>query len=285
MDTGVTGKDRVDEDTPAPDLHVREQPFSMYGAGAPDWRIWLGTSVSILWLITLSIYIEGTIGWRNIRNAPIDALGTFLEGAFAPLAFLWLVIGYFLQKKELMQNTDAIKMQFVEIQKSAVQAEIQAEAIKATELHARKESFLRIADNVRQQLGAIMGFLFLSSQGVTGSGVVSREKIASLWSGMNRNDPEVFSRSMMEIQSMHGEAYAWKLFYGTPIRTRHSENFIFNFERLLNAAEECDDDGMIRDSVLGSAHGFIYQRMIDLRDSPPEGFTYGEYDFDPDSID
>jgi hypothetical protein len=262
-----------------------EKPFSMYDSNAPDWRIWMGISVTTLWLIMLSIYISGTIGWGNIRHAPIQQLGSFLEGAFAPLAFLWLVIGYFLQKKELTQNTNAIKMQYIEIQKSAAQAEIQSHAIKATELHARKESFLRIAESVKQQLGAIMGFLFLSSQAASGSGIVSQDRISSLWTALNQNDPEVFSRSMMQIHFLHGENYAYKLFYGTAIRTRHCENFIFNFERLIRAAEECDDDGMIRDSLLGGAHGFIFNRMITFRDAPPEGFSYGNYDFDPDSFD
>jgi hypothetical protein len=90
---------------------------------------------------------------------------------------------------------------------------------------------------------------------------------------------------MMEVHFLHGEAYAYKLFYGTEIRTNHSESFIFNFERMIGAAEACDDDGMIRDSLLGSAHGFIYNRMIKFRDNPPPGFTYGTYDFDPDSFD
>ncbi len=273
------------EESASYELHGPERPFSLFAANAPDWRIWLGTTITIFWLITLSIYIEGIVGWQNISRAPIETLGNFLEGAFAPLAFLWLVIGYFLQKKELVQNTDAIKMQYVEIQKSAAQAEIQSHAIRATELHARKESFLRIAESVKQQLGAIMGFLFLSSQGASGSGVVSQEKIASLWSAMNQNDPEVFSRSMLEITFLKGTNYAYKLFYGTPVRTRHAENFIFNFERLTKAAEACDDDGMIRDSLLGSAHGYIYNRMIEFRDSPPEGIVYGMYDFDPDSFD
>ena len=212
------------------------------------------------------------------------AAGSFLEGAFAPLAFLWLVIGYFLQKKELMQNTNAIKMQYIEIQKSAAQAEIQSQAIKASELHARKESFLRIAESVKQQLGAIVGFLYLSSQASGGGGIVSQDKISDLWTAMNQNDPKVFSRSMMQIHFLNGENYAYKLFYGTAIRTRHSENFIFNMERLIRAADECDDDGMIRDSLLGSAHGFIYDKMTTFRDSPPGGFTYGKYDFDPDSF-
>ena len=266
-------------------IRGRETPFSIFDSSAPDWRIWMGVSITTLWLIMLSIYVSGTVGWGDIGQAPIEQLGSFLEGAFAPLAFLWLVIGYFLQKKELMQNTNAIKMQYVEIQKSAAQSEIQSKAIKASELHARKESFLRIAESVKQQLGFIMGFLYLSSQGAGGSGAVSDEKIGGLWSAMSQNDPEIYSRSMMQIHFRHGENYAYKLFYGTAIRTRHCENFIFNFERLIKAAEECDDDGMIRDSLLGSAHGFIFNRMITFRDSPPRGFTYGNFDFDPDSFD
>lgn len=272
---------------PDPDLvpRVKEEPFNIYAATAPDWRVWFGLALTIMWLLLLSLYIAETVGWVNIASAPIDIVGNFLEGAFAPLAFLWLVIGYFLQKKEITQNTAAIKMQYVEIQKTADQAVMQTEAIAASEQHARKESFLRIAESVKQQLGAIMGFLFISSQGATGSGVVSDERLSRLWSAMSQNDPEIFSRSMLELQLLRGERYGYKLFYGTPIRTRHTENFIFNFERLLRAAAECDTDGMIHDALLGTANGYVYQRMIALRDNPPEGFTYGVYDFDPDSMD
>ncbi len=262
-----------------------EEAFSLRAGNAPDWRIWLGLSITSIWLLVLSIYIGRTIGWSQIGNAPIETLGNFLEGAFAPLAFLWLVIGYFLQKKELVQNTNAIKMQYVEIQKSADQAVIQSEVIRASEIHARTESFLRIAESVKQQLGNLMGFLVVSSQGATGAGLVSSEKIAQLWGSLNKTDPEGFSRSMLELQYLHGERYAYKLLYGTPTRTRHSENFVYNFERLLRAAETCDDDGMVKDSLLGSAHGYIYSRMLKLRANPPAGFQHGNYDFDPDSID
>lgn len=268
---------------PAPST-AGEESFNPHGDG-PDWRIGFGISVSVLWLLVLSLYVESSIGWSNISTSPIAVVGNFLEGAFAPLAFLWLVIGYFLQKKELVQNTLAIKQQYVEIQKSATQAAIQAEAIRASEVHARRESFLRVADSVKNQLGAIMGFLFISSQGTTGAGTATSEHISELWSKMSQNDPEVFSRSMLELQFLHGPAYAYKVLYGTPVRTRHSENFIFNFERLLQAAMDCDDTAMIYDSVMGSAHGYIYNRMIMLRDTPPPGFTYGKYDFDPDSFD
>lgn len=264
---------------------IKEQPFRLHGPGTgPDWLIWFGLAVTVIYLGILSLYVANTIGWSNIGSAPIETVGNFLEGAFAPLAFLWLVIGYFLQKKELMQNTDAIKMQYVEIQKSAEQAEIQAEAIKASELHTRRQTFLQITESVRQQLGGIAAFLFLSSQGASNNGIVTEERIGELWGSMNNTDPEGFSRSLLQMRFTHGVKYGYKLLYGTEIRNRHCENFIYHFKRLLQTASEADDSGMIHDAILGSAHGRLYQWMIDYRDNPPEGFTHGVYDFDPDSF-
>lgn len=258
--------------------------YSVLSENTADWRIWFGLTVSSCWLIILSVYISGSIGWRNIGSAPIETLGNFLEGAFAPLAFLWLVIGYFLQQKELSQNTAAIIMQHTEIQKSAEQAVIQAVAIQASELHARRESFLRVAESVKQQLGALLGFLYISSQGTSGNGHVSSERLSALWSNMGRNDPEVFARSLLELLLISSENYAYKVLYGTPIRSRHCASFCFSFQRLLNAARECDEEGMIVDSILGSAQGYVYTKMQALKDSPPDGFVFGVYDFDPDSV-
>jgi|TARA_Y100000310_G_scaffold197650_2_gene197728 hypothetical protein len=254
-------------------------------AKVADWRVWLGLILTAGYLLLMVIYVSRTVGWSKFSTAPLDLLGSFLEGAFAPLAFLWLVIGYFLQKKELMQNTEAIRMQYVEMQKTAEQAVIQSKAIAASEMHARKDSFLSISDSVMQQLGAIMGFLFISSQSSAGGGHVSPEQISVLWSSMNQNDPQIFSRKMLEVQLQSNDRYSYKLFFGTPTRTRHSENFIFNFERLINAAQECDTDGMIKDALLGSAHGYVYHRAMELKENPPSGFKDGVYDFDPDSRD
>ena len=249
-----------------------------------DWVIKAGLWGSVLWLMLLATYITNGSGWAKFSTAPMDILGSFLEGAFAPLAFLWFVLGYFTQQKELSQNTEAIKLQHQEMQKTAVQAVIQAQATQASEVHARRESFLSVAESVKAQLGGIVGFLFLSSQGSNASGHVPAEKMAELWDGLGRRDHEVFTRQMLPLIIVHGDRYSYKLMFGTALRRRHTENFIFNFERLVSAAIECDTNGMIRDAIMGSAHGFLYQRMIDIRSDPPSGFKLDVYDFDPDTI-
>ena len=262
--------------------HRPEQTW--YPAGYPriDWRTWLGIVATAIWILFLSAYLSAAVGWGDIFNLPIEKLGSFLEGSFAPLAFLWFVLAYYSQQQELSQNTEAIKMQFIEIRKSTEQAVIQAEAIRASELHARRESFLKVADSVKDQLGGILGLLYLSSQGVTGSGLVSADKLSSMWSDMG-NDSAIFARQILQLSVSSTNVYVYKFMFGTPIRTRHSENFIFNFERLLSAAEACDSSGMIKDSLTGSAIGYVYDLVIETRQNIPAGFSYQVYDFDPDA--
>lgn len=53
-----------------------------------DWRLWFGVGSTLFWLWLGYLYIDSSIGWTGLAEKPIDTLGSFLEGAFAPLAFL-----------------------------------------------------------------------------------------------------------------------------------------------------------------------------------------------------
>ncbi len=226
----------------------------------PDWRVWLGLALTAAWLLLGIFYITSVIGWSHLPFIGANDLGSFLEGAFAPLAFLWLVIGYFLQKKELEQNTEALRAQAEEIQRTAEQAVIQSEKMAASEIHARQGTFLQIASNVRGQLGSICGLLFLSSQSAAADGNVTPEEMSRLFSLQSAQDPDIFARRLLEIHvQLNDPARQFGLFYGTPVRARHSNNFIYTFERLMRRAEEVDPDFMIRDSLLTSSQGFIYR--------------------------
>ena len=66
-----------------------------------DWRIVFGLLVTIGWISAGLMYLMAIVGWNNFVLLPTADIGSFLEGAFAPLAFLWLVIGHFMQQKEI----------------------------------------------------------------------------------------------------------------------------------------------------------------------------------------
>ena len=71
-----------------------------------DLRIFMGIIITAFWIIAGIVYLRGgKFSRTTIYDIPLENIGSFLEGAFAPLAFLWLVIGLFIQQKELADNT------------------------------------------------------------------------------------------------------------------------------------------------------------------------------------
>lgn len=238
-----------------------------------DWRIAVALILSALWFLFLAVYIARNVGWENFLDLPIEEMGSFLEGAFAFLAFLWLVIGLFIQQSVLAENNE-------ELRRNNLHSEKQTQAIAATELNARQETFFKISEATRRQLGAVSGLLLISSQGTVGNNSIDSEKSAELWAQFANGDSEVFSR-MFLVMAVNSDVDYSDLFYGTPIRRVHTENFLVGFDRLIKLARGCDTDNIILDSMLYSAHGLLDSRMRELHPSikfkPLEGTNSQTY--------
>jgi hypothetical protein len=222
-----------------------------------DWRIWLGISITVIWLGSVVLYALRVSETAPGQNLSLDALGSFLEGVFAPLAFLWLVIGLFIQQRELANNSAALH-------KTSEQSEKQTQAIAATEMNARQETFFKIAENVKHQIGGISGMLLASGLGPLGSGRYDWDQVQGYFSSAGNGDCEIFARMFLSTE-FEDEGGMKELLYGTEIRKQHSQNFISAFERLCRLAANCDVDGIIQDSLLQSAFGLLYLRMLEHR--------------------
>lgn len=68
--------------------------------GAITTAVWASASIVFVWF-----------DWQSAKIMTFNEWGDFLAGVSAPLAFLWLVIGYFQQGEELGQNTKALEQQ------------------------------------------------------------------------------------------------------------------------------------------------------------------------------
>ncbi len=237
--------------------------------GDRDWRIWLGIGVSVVWIGSGVFYVSNVSEANPTQNFSLEAVGSFLEGAFAPLAFLWLVLGLFIQQRELANNTEAIR-------RTSEQSEKQTLAIAATEMNARQETFFKIAEGVRGQLGGITGMLLMSGAGPIGSGRFDREQMESMFSQSAVGDSTIFARQFLSTD-YEEEGGLKELLYGTEVRRRHTKNFRRTFERLCRLARNCDVDGIIEDSLTQSAFGLLYQRMLEYapNDEPSAGTDPG----------
>jgi hypothetical protein len=81
-------------------------------------RTRIGLLLTSIWALAIAIvvYVYG----RDARNLELNQWGDFFAGAVAPMAFLWLILGYFQQSEELKQNTEALILQAKELEQSVV---------------------------------------------------------------------------------------------------------------------------------------------------------------------
>ena len=213
-----------------------------------DWRVAFGLGVTLVWISAGMTYLLAIVGWDNFIHLPTADLGSFLEGAFAPLAFLWLVIGHFMQQKEITANTKAIH--------------IQERSARRLEVHSQRDSYFQLLNLVQDQLGSIAGFHYMSVCGPTGTGEITGPEFSEQRSQAGTGDHAWFMRKMvsMAAASMEDPERMQDIFFGTAIRTRHSDNFSQTFKKLLDAARAVDTDEMLEEALLyGSASGLLYR--------------------------
>lgn len=135
--TSVEGKDVPAATTEAPaKLAVPRPPSSTALHRA-------GFAITATWLAALAVYM---IVQRDLMAglAP-NELGDFAAGAAAPLAFLWLVLGFFQQGQELRHSGEALWLQGQELQHSVEQ---QRELVEVTRAQLTFDSELKERERI-----------------------------------------------------------------------------------------------------------------------------------------
>ncbi|WP_369012467.1 hypothetical protein [Acinetobacter baumannii] len=112
----------------------------------PFYKTWVFWVVCLYLLIIFLYTLKFCLGKGENVLLPSNELGDFLAGAFAPLAFLFLILGYKqnsesirIQNEELKASTEALKLQVAEMKESVDQQKIMAQ-LQQRELEDRHNS-------------------------------------------------------------------------------------------------------------------------------------------------
>lgn len=122
-----------------------------------DKRYQFGLWLSISWVI-------GMVALLFVKSADVAAMtpnswGDFFAGAFAPLAFLWLVLGYLQQGEELRLSTEALRLQAEELKNSVVQQRELVE-VSRQQVESEREALLferRLREDLSQPKFSVIG--------------------------------------------------------------------------------------------------------------------------------
>ena len=134
-------------------------------------RTLYGTAGTVLWLL-----VAAALAWSQREAWPCMSLnewGDFFAGVVAPLAFLWLIIGYLQQGDEVRSNTETLQRQQAalerQVDETAALERRAAEQVKVAterlELARQEAERLRAIDKARTQ--PVFGFVSGSGTGVT----------------------------------------------------------------------------------------------------------------------
>ena len=223
-----------------------------------DWRIWLGGSLTALWILGGGVYIAVNGGVMAFFALEADQIGSFLEGFFAPLAFLWLVLGLFMQQRELAHNTKVLEQ-------TNANSEYQTQILETTELRARQAAFFQIAENVKRQTGNLAGMFVRTVTFDNGEPLISDEDWQQTWMEHQSGSFENFTTLLVSLHQEYGDQQNFKpqnLYFGTAERTNLAEEYVRSFQSLILLGEECDSDGTIVRTITQTTHGVVYREML-----------------------
>ena len=222
-----------------------------------DWLILMGIAITLVWVLGGVAYVFHA-GITDFLAQGADTIGGFLEGFFAPLAFLWLVIGLFIQQRELITNTRVLKeTQLTTEQQTAVLAE--------TELRARQTAYFQIADNVKRQTGNLAGMLVESLVASLDLPKleVDDEDVKEHWIAHQQGQYERFPAILVRIFLEESVSIdVLDTLYGDQNRRNYTEEYVRSFRELLRLGRECDPNGTIVRTTTQTPHGTLYESML-----------------------
>jgi hypothetical protein len=147
----------------------------------------LGT---LLTLIVIAVD-SGLVWYYGAGDLKLNTVGDFLAGAVAPLAFIWLIIGYLQQNLELSLNTDTLISQLDEMRLSVEQQTRQASSLAQNEGHARRDTLLKLSELYLNRLSgsaSVIGFSVLP---------LNADVLDNAWRFYSSGDRDYFFRLLM----------------------------------------------------------------------------------------
>jgi hypothetical protein len=121
---------------------------------------WVGGVITVVYLAGWGFLVYHRTD--KLIGMELNNIGDFLGGSFGPLAFLWLVLGFFQQGIELRINSGALKLQAAEVKAAADHAsglldvarkEHELELQKVQQEVARQEAEREAARRAQEEAG------------------------------------------------------------------------------------------------------------------------------------
>lgn len=118
---------------------------------------WFGVAVTVAYVAVFGWFFASQL--LQLDNLKPNELGDFFAGAFGPVAFFWLVLGFFQQGAELKNSVETLKLQATEL-KNSVEQQRELVLVSREQIELDRETIL----NQREQYHREMNPVFVVSR-------------------------------------------------------------------------------------------------------------------------
>jgi len=112
-------------------------------------QYWIFIFIAFIYFLILYHFFGVTLG--KVKALPANELGDFLAGTFSPLAFIFLILGYLQNNRNIEQNTGAITQQAIALQQQAESLKMQAQELQISN-QALQAQAIELRNSVQQQM-------------------------------------------------------------------------------------------------------------------------------------
>jgi hypothetical protein len=218
----------------------------------------IGLFGTVLWALIGGYYVFSFIGAREVVAYGEGELGLLLIGVFAPLALLWMVVGYLRYGALLDRNVRALEAQGEELRTTASILDAQAHAILASVQYGRRQDFLRLAELIGRDLNAIA----VGIARALGGGELLDRTLAARRGGHEDAFFELLVRSFSGQELDH----VIDTLGTTPGYPETIDTFLDKFDHLVREAEAADPGGYLPRHYATSAMAKLAAIFRDVRD-------------------
>ncbi len=183
---------------------------------------------TVLWLSFWVYYIFVRYTWTDLWAVSPNQIGDFLAGTVAPLAFLWLILGYLQQSDELRLQRKELALQRREVAFLGAETGKQRAALEASERHARQDAFMRLAELTTNELVELAALLSTAVQGVTNP--------RDLWEQYSKGNKNIFFIHIIDRGLTHDHAHFQSVVSGSAPYREYAVRYIGAFDGLMYQA-------------------------------------------------
>jgi len=223
-------------------------------------RVVVGAVLSLA-LIGGGLFLLTNQGWITPYGLTPEGAGSFISGIFAPVALIWLIVGYFQQSEELRKNSDALRQQVEEMKSNGLLLKQQSELLIDQQKTLERRAFIEFLEP-RQTALRLRTFNLLRAFG-------TREEIKERMDWYGAGYQDIFPNWLYNVVREDGVEQTLETIEAFFSSGRKLiEDYCIDYERLLLDADRHDINGDIRRNVEFSGVGTAYLGLARLLNRP-----------------